>query len=380
MKRSLSVFVRVVALLLAACGDRAVSIDNFTVPVYTPTHASRFEIVGAEGAQSTILKSANPWQGAEKTATMLFIARDGEPVPADFDGQFLRGDARRIVCMSSTHVAMLDAIGAVDRIVGVSGRDYVSNEYVAAHRAEIGDVGYDNNINYERLVALRPDLVLLFGVQAASGMEPKLRELGIPFVYLGEYLEESPLAKAEWIVAVAEIVGLRTAGERLFAGIPERYGQLQATAAQAASRPKVMINTPYGDSWFMASTGSYVARLIADAGGDYLYTANATDRSLPIDIEEAYLLASAADVWINVGSFSTLSELKQRLPKFAGIDCVRRGAVYNCDRRMSAAGGNDYWESGVIRPDVVLRDLIAIFHPELLPASDRETVYYRRLE
>ena len=213
-----------------------------------------------------------------------------------------------------------------------------------------------------------------------SGYARALRELGIPFCYIGEYLEESPLGKAEWLVAVAETIDRREEGERAFAPIPERYEALKAKVAESAARPKVMINAPYGDSWFMASAESYVARLIADAGGDYIYRENTSNRSLPIDLEKAYLLASGADVWINAGSFRTLAEFRARLPKFAGVPCVRRGEIYNCDRRTNAAGGNDYWESGVVRPDVVLHDLIAVFHPEALDAADREMHYYRKLE
>jgi ABC-type fe3+-hydroxamate transport system, periplasmic component len=138
-----------------------------------------------------------------------------------------------------------------------------------------------------------------------------------------------------------------------------------------------MINTPYGDSWFMASTRSYLARLIADAGGDYIYRRNTSNRSLPIDLEEAYLLTAEADVWLNVGNIPTLRELRTRYPKFADVRCVRQGAVYNCDRRITPAGGNDYWESGVVRPDLVLRDLIRIFHPELV---SEDFYYYRQVE
>lgn len=117
---------------------------------------------------------------------MLFIARDGERALKGFEGQTVAAGARRIVCMSSTHVAMLDALGEADRVVGVSGRDYISNEYVSSHPDAVADIGFDGNIDYERLLAQRPDLVLLFGVNGASGMEPKLREMGIPFCYIGE--------------------------------------------------------------------------------------------------------------------------------------------------------------------------------------------------
>ena len=187
------------ALLLAACGARpGTSLEEFRTTIYRPAYAAGFEIVGAEGLQSTILRTRTPWQGAaEGTATALFIARNGETPPAGFDGQTVEAGAPRIVCMSSTHVAMLDAVGAAPRIVGVSGRESIANGYVAAHPDRVGDVGYDGNVNYERLLSLRPDLVLLFGVNGASPMEPKLRELGIPFCYIGEYLEESPPGKAD---------------------------------------------------------------------------------------------------------------------------------------------------------------------------------------
>ena len=388
MHLALTVHVRRLAILLLltattlGCGSRPpVSLEAFDQPILTPHYATGFEIVGADGSQSTLLRSKNPWQGARDVETTLFIARNGEQAPVGYDGPVVEAGARRIVCMSSTYVAMLDALGAADRVVGVSGLNNITNAYVTAHRDQIGDVGYDGNIDYELLVALQPDLVLLYGVNGASPMETKLRELQIPYAYISDYLEESPLGKAEWLIAVAELLDLRTEGLKLFETIPARYEALRARAAAAATpRPHVMINTPYGDSWFMASRGSYVARLIADAGGDYVYTDNTSNRSLPIDLEKAYLLASEADVWINVGSYTSLEELRKQLPKFANVPCVQHGAVYNCDRRTNSTGGNDYWESGVVRPDIVLQDLIGIFHPEVLESPAPELYYYRRLE
>ncbi|WP_295912599.1 ABC transporter substrate-binding protein [uncultured Alistipes sp.] len=377
-----SAFFTAVIVLLVACNlGSTISLEDFDMPVYTPSYASGFEVVGAEGRQSTILRVFNPWQGAENTQTTLFIARNGEKAPAEFAGQVVEAGARRIVCLSSTYVAMLDALAQADRVVGVSGRNYISNQYVTTHPEAVADIGFDGNIDYEVLLAQQPDLVLLFGVSGASGMESKLLEMGIPFCYIGEYLEESPLGKAEWLVAVAEITDSREKGEAVFGPIPERYDALRAKVAAATSKnPNVMINTPYAGSWFMASTESYVARLIADAGGDYIYKKNTSNRSLPIDLEEAYLLTSAADIWLNAGSASSLGELKAQYPKFAATRCVRSGAVYNCNKRMNPAGGNDYWESGVAQPDVVLHDLIAIMRPEVLAADDRELYYYQRLE
>lgn len=245
-------------------------------------------------------------------------------------------------------------------------------------RDSIGDVGYEGNINYELLLSLDPDLVLLFGVNGASSAEGKLKETGIPFLYVGDYLEESPLGKAEWLVALSEVVGRRAEGEKVFVEIPVRYNALkQRVADNALDAPSVMLNTPYGDSWFMPSTENYAVRLITDAGGDYIYKKNTGNSSTPIDLEEAYLLASEADMWLNVGMANTLDELKAACPKFADTRCVRNGYVYNNNARTNAAGGNDYYESAVVNPDLLLRDLVKIFHPELV---EEDFVYYKQLK
>ena len=366
------------AILLVSCGGGG-SVGDFCIELYTPGYAGGFQILGAEGRQSTIIRTHNPWQGADGIDTELFVARDGETPPAGFAGQVVRTEPQRIICMSSTHIAMLDAIGAVGRIVGVSGADYITNEYISARRDSTGDVGYEGNIDYELIVALRPDLVLLYGLNGASSMESKLRELRIPFAYVGDYLEESPLGKAEWMVAVGEMLGRRTEAEAIYRRIPERYEALKNLAASARSpKPSVMLNTPYGDTWFMAPMTSYMAQMIADAGGDYVYKKNTTTRSLPIDMEEAALLVAQSDVWLNVGNITALAGLQRSLPRFADARCVREGRVWNCNRRINSAGGNDYWESGIVRPDVILSDLIKILHPELLP--DHQLYYYRRVE
>ena len=237
--------ILLLALAFAGCRGKSSKLADFDKPLYTPAYAFGFEIVGAENAASTIVKVHNPWQGAEGVETALLIVRDGETVPEGFDGQVLEGDAQRVVAMSSTHVAMLDAIGETGRVVGVSGIDYISNPDIQARRDSIGDVGYEGNINYELLLSLDPDLVLLYGVNGASAMESKLKELGIPFLYVGDYLEESPLGKAEWLVALSEVVGKRAKGEQVFADIPARYNALKLQVADTVlDAPSVMLNTP----------------------------------------------------------------------------------------------------------------------------------------
>ena len=366
------------SLLFASCHDKGSKLTDFNQSLYAPKYASGFDIKGAEGKKSVLITVTNPWQGSEDVSTQLFIARDGENIPEDFSGQVLKEEAKRIIAMSSTHIAMLGAIGMDNRIVGVSGIDYISNANVQARRDSIGDVGYDGNINYELLLSLNPDLVLLYGVNGANSMEGKLKELEIPYMYVGDYLEESPLGKAEWMMALSEVVGARGESEAVFEEIPVRYNALKKKVANLVGKsPKVMLNIPYGDSWFMPSTASYAIQLISDAGGDYIHKKDTGNTSTPIDLEEAYLLVSDADIWLNVGMTNTLDELKAACPKFTYTRCFMDGNVYNNNARTNAAGGNDYYESAVVNPDIVLRDLVKIFHPELV---EKDFVYYKQLK
>lgn len=188
--------ILLLVLTFTGCHDKSSKLADFNRAVYTPEYASGFDIKGADGKKSVLVTVTNPWQGADSITTYLFIARNGESVPEDFTGQVLGEDAERIICMSSTHIAMLDAIDEDRCVVGVSGIDYISNPDIQAHRDSVGDVGYEGNINYELLLSLDPDLVLLYGVNGASSMEGKLKELNIPFMYVGDYLEESPLGKS----------------------------------------------------------------------------------------------------------------------------------------------------------------------------------------
>ena len=377
MKQFNSVFTLLCLLFLAGCiSNKKTSLEAFKQDIYTPEYASGFKILGADNAESTIIQVFNPWQGAKDIVMSYFVSRNGEQAPAGFTGPTIPAGAQRIVCMSSSYIAMLDAVGQVDRVVGVSGIDYIANPYIIAHKDSIKDMGPE--INYELLLGLKPDVVLMYGIgDAQTAITDKLKELAIPYMYVGEYLEESPLGKAEWLIAVSELTDSREKGIEVFTEIPKRYQALKTLTESIEQRPTVMFNTPWNDSWVMPSTQSYMAQLVADAGADYIYKENTSNSSSPIGLETAYGLIQKAEYWINVGMASTLNELKSMNPKFSDAKSVRDKTVYNNNLRMTATGGNDYWESAVVCPDIVLRDLIHIFHPELV---SEPAYYYKHLE
>ena len=380
-------------LTVAGCGGATTQFDIslFDKVLYTPTHATGFKILHSEQSGATLITVSNPWQGASDVEQMLIIDPEERFSALPSNVKRIGGAAQRIVCMSSSYVAMLSSIGCHEQVVGVSGIDFISDEYVNSNRQKIGDVGYDNNINYELLLALSPDLVLLYGISGASGMESKLAELQIPYIYLGEYLESSPLGKAEWLVTVGHIAGRSQQAEELFHQIESSYTSLSKLSDSHDHKPRVMLNTPYRDSWFIPSKQSYMVQLISDAGAECYTSTDEGNSSHPIDTEQAYIWAAEADYWLNVGPCNSLGELTRQNPKFADIDAVAKQRVYNNNARQTPSSGSDFWESGVVRPDLILRDLIAIFHPELLddeayPVKDGITLsadelyYYKQLK
>lgn len=377
IKQSIYTFILFSLLFLTSCiSNKKTSLEAFNQDIYTPEYAAGFKILGATNVQSTLIQVFNPWQGSKEVEMSYFISRNGEQAPTGFTGPTIPAGAKRIVCMSSSYIAMLDALGQVNRIVAVSGIDYVSNPYILAHKDSIKDMGPE--MNYELLLGLKPDIVLLYGIgDAQTAITDKLKELSIPYIYIGEYLEESPLGKAEWMVVLSELTDSREKGIEIFSEIPKRYLSLKALTESVGQCPTVMFNMPWNDSWVMPSTKSYMAQLVADAGAEYIYKENSSNSSTPIGLETAYGLIQKADYWINVGSATSLDELKTVNPKFADAKAVRERTVYNNNLRLTPTGGNDYWESAVVHPDMVLRDLIHIFHPELVPDS---LYYYRHLE
>lgn len=380
--RKIYVFSTVLLIFLSAAGCRGR--QAAFVPggeVYVPRYASGFTIYGA-GAGSSAIRITDPWQGAQGVEQWVFVASGGEAPPPGFTGTVVGAPARRIVCMSSSYVAFLAELGEDGRVAGVSGADFITNPRIRERRAagDVAEVGYETNLDFEAIAALRPDLLLIFGVSdGGSQAAAKYREMGVPYVYIGDYLEEDPLGKAEWIVAVAELCGLRERGERVFAAIEQAYERTRRELSGIAERPRVMLNAPYRDTWYVPGDLNYMARLVEDAGGDYVCRGVASRDSRPIGVEEAYVYMQNAGYWINTNQYSTLAALLSDNPRFAATPPVVEGNVFNNNLRTTPAGGSDFWESGAVRPDRVLSDLARILHPGAFP-GDTVLYYYRRLQ
>lgn len=386
---SLCVLRLIVCLFLCAfcwqgCSS-SVAVQCDTV-FYKPSCAGGFDIVGNASDSSRIVRVFSPWQDSDSCALELFVARNGELPPEGFRGCTVREKVERIAVTSTSHIALLDMLGATDRIVAASGKRFSCCEAFLSGIDSVAEIGPDTSPDYETLVAARPDIVLLYGIYSHSPLQGRLSSLGIPYIYIGEYLETSPLGRTEWVVLLAELLGIREEGERVFSDVVCRYETIRDLAGEnlGSERPVIMLNSPYGDTWFLPSAKGYMPNLIGDAGGRYVLEDRLDGTSVPVGLEEAFNLASAADFWLNVNGVDSLVQFLSRYPVFSEVPCVSAGKVYANDKRVNPFGGNDFWESSAARPDVLLADLVRILHPECCPAVDsiQQTgglFYYRQL-
>jgi len=344
------------------------------------SYASGFSIRD-EGSYK-VLTVRNPWQYSRNVSYDYVLSSRRDLLPDSLqDLSWIRTPVERVVVLSTTHVAMIEQLGQASSLVGLSGSDFIYSPEIRERisSGRLADVGYGQGLNYESIVELDPDVMFIYGVEGnvVATLE-KLKELKIPVVFCGEYLEPHPLGKTEWIHFFSCFYNQEEQASEFFHLIDSSYTHLSALALQAKNKPKVLTGLPWKDTWHMAGGGSFAARLIEDAGGDFLWSDNTSTQAIPLDLESVYLRAVNAGVWINPGAASSLEDIGSLDERFLDLSVVSNSRVYNNNLRTNQEGGNDYWESGTLRPDLILADLIRIFHPELLP--DHDWVYYRQLK
>ncbi len=332
----------------------------------------------------------------------------------------------RLIVMSTSYIGFLDDIGADSVIVGVSGSEYVCDSSVAAglDNGTVADIGYDASPDYEKIMALKPDLLLTYSVSPVkSQFLSKLESLGIKTFIVNEHLERHPLARAAYIRLFGALTGNMAAADSVLDVVSKNYislrdsvqGRLGAKDASGKSglnaseteqesdetemktqKPrKILANIPYKDQWFVPGQESYLTTLFKDAGGEILGAKAGSSISSQISVEAAYSLSKEADLWMNVGWCRTLEQLLSVNPLFEDFlrniqenatarshsdkdrtDAALAHIVWNDNKRLNAKGGNDFWESGVVRPDILLRDLIGIFNED----GGYTPVYYKAIK
>jgi cobalamin transport system substrate-binding protein len=328
-----------------------------------------------------VVTVAAPWQGAENAATYILV-QCGTPAPSGYDeATIIDVPIDSFVSMSTTYLPYLDMFGLMDSLIGVDFGSFAYNPTVQEKLAagELVELGSGPTVDVEAALELAPDVIMTF----ASGSpdydtHPKLEEVGLTVVLNADYLDITPLGRAEWGKFIAAFYNEEAQADAWFNGVVTEYNDLAALTADLSERPTVFANTPYEGTWYMPGGQSYTAQLFNAAGADYLWGGDESTNTLFLDFESVFDQAADGEYWLNPGFVFSLDDLQASDERYADFAAFQSGTVYNYDLRTNEFGGNDFFESAAANPQLVLADLIKIFHPDLLP--DHEFVYYRIVE
>lgn len=364
-------------LVLCTCSDRKASTgDSSTTPSTEFAKGFTIKKIG----NTTEVTLSEPYPNSPTPIKYLLVPR-GEKIPShETDVKIIRTPIESIVCTSTSHIALLDHLNALDLLVGFPSTDLISSSK-ARQRIDSGyvtDLGIDNAMNIESLVGLQPDLVMGYSIAGDMNKLDKIESFGIPVVINAEYLENHPLGRAEWIKYMALFLGKENEADSIFTAIKNEYIYNQQIVANVVTKPTAISGILYGDTWFLPGGENYGAKIFKDAGYHYLWGDDTSNGFLKLSFESVLSKGKEADYWIGVGNFKSMEEMKSSEQRYALFQPFYDSSIYTYDARVGPTGGSEYLELGYTRPDIILKDLIKIAHPELLP--DYELFFHKKLK
>ena len=328
-------------------------------------YAKGFKIIQYEGYTKLIV--LNTFKGNNQKLEYILGADSIDSI--NKNGLFIPIPIKRIAALSSTYIPFIKLLGERNSIVAISGKNtiYDSLIYDWANTGRIKDLG-EPTLNVEQTVVLDPDLIMGFAIDAQSMKQlSELERFNQKVLLNSEYMEESPLAKAEWIKVFGLLYDKEKEADSIFKVIKKRYLKLSNMVKDIHSRPSVFSSAPWKGTWFVPGGKSFQATLFDDAGANYIWRDNTENVSLSLDFEVVLSKAISADYWLNVSTFRSLDEISEADERFELFKAYKTQKVYNNTKTLTTYMGNDYWETGAARPDLILEDLVHIFHPDVNP-------------
>ena len=351
MKKILLSAIVILALFLSACGGRgkasSVLAGGDTLRL---EYAANLCIV--QYPDYMVATVRNPWDTL-KTLHTYVLADKHKELPAQLpEGTVVRLPLERLVVYSVVHGGLLAELDALDGVRGVCGMEYFKQpEFVERCRQGlVADCGNSMSPDIETLIELRPDGIMLSPY--------------VPIIECADYLETSPLGRAEWMRFYGILVGKAAEADSLFATVAREYLDVKRQASLAGRRPTVLSDLKYGSAWYISGGNSTTGRLYADAGADYVFAYLPNSGSIPLPFETVFDKGQQADYWFvkyNQQADKTYRELEKDYAPYARFKAFKERHIYGCN-----TGRIPFYEESPFHPDVLLKDIVKILHPELL--------------
>jgi iron complex transport system substrate-binding protein len=383
MKFNRSIIIFLSVLFLSSCRTSPANETNDEViDLYKDTSikfARRFLI--DQGKDFKVIHILANRETSDTSAT--FILYDSvKPNLKYKHAHFIKKPCTRIVVLSSIYANMISEVGGLKNIVAIENVDYYNNSGItkSVEAGRILQVQRNPEIDKEAVVKLKPDIIFAFGMGGSSGdFDPKLVESGIPVAISLDHLEKSPLARAEWIKFFAAFVNKSDEANIIFSEVVKDYNQLSSMAKNYKDKPNVLTELKFGDVWYVPGGRSYMAQLINDANGNYVWSEDTATGSLPLSFETVYKKAQNADLWLNVSMCTSIEQVKAQDGRYASFNAYKTKAIYNNNLYANKLNYSTYWETGMMYPNRILCDMIQIFHKPAKDSLDRPFYYYKQL-
>ena len=378
-----SVFIRVILFLVLipfigckkSSENSRNTLTNFENSIH---HAKGLEIYKQQGF--SIVKITNPWPKAKEGFTYILQEKNG--IIPDSLKQFtvIPIPIQSIVVTSTTHIPSLELLGVENTLVGFPNTDYISSAKTRKliDAGKVREVGSNESLNTEVLIDMKPDLIVSFGLNNSNPTLENLQKSGLKVMLNGDWTEQSPLGKAEWIKFFGQLYGLDSKANTVFSEIETAYNSTLALVKNANTKPTVLSGAMYQEQWYLPQGESWAALFLKDAQSHYLWANSKGTGSLAVSFEVILEKAQNADFWIAPGDFSSLKQMSDSNPHYGQFTSFKNKKVYSYSVNKGAKGGIIYFEWSPTRPDWVLKDLIKIFHPKLLPKH--KLFFFQKLE
>ena len=333
-------------------------------------YASGLSIIKQEGY--SVVTVTNPWPNANAKFTYVLKEKDAKVPDSLKTYTTIKVPLESVVVTSTTNIPFLEMLGVEDKLVGFPHTDYISSEKTRAliDKGSVKNVGQNEKLNVEQLIELSPDLIVTFGVDNNNPMLDNLKKSGLNVFVQADWMEQSPLGKAEWIKLYGALFGKDEKAKELFDKIVSSYNQAKKLVADKPATSTVLYGSMYEDVWYVAKGNSWVAQFMKDAHANYLWADLKGTGSEGLSFEKILVKAKTANFWIASGSFKSLEEIEKTNPHYSQFDAFKNKNVYTFEGKFGATGGTVYYELAPSRPDLVLKDYIKIFHPDLLPSYE----------
>ena len=373
-KKLLSAHIVTIVLLLSACGGGSKTSSAINGEMIPMKYAENLKLMRGDGYTEAVLR--NPWDTTSILRTYILVDKDKE-VPEHLpEGTIVRTPLSKALVYTATHCNLIHELGAVKSIGGICEIQYIKVPEIIEGCANgtIVNAGEGTNPDIEKIIDLHPDALLLSPYENSGG-HGQVEKLKIPIIECADYMETSALGSAEWIRFYGLLFGCEAKADSIFATVERNYNELKKLATSQTKKPKLMCEVKSGSAWYVSGGRSTTGKLYADAGADYAFASYPNAGGIPLSFETVFDKAQDADIWLikyNQATDLTLTSLREDYAPYAQFKAYKEKQVYGCN-----TGLKTYYEDFPFHPDRVLKDLIKIFHPSLLP--EYELKYFSNL-